>query len=128
MATRGVAGLFFGSMASSVHADAQRTVTRNGRIVLALVVSMLLHTPLFLSPSGWHPGSVTTTTAPALLVRIEPQVEIEELAAPVTKPGEVLQPRDLRVTDLADTGTQHEARDVPASRETAPRFDSVLAE
>jgi hypothetical protein len=130
------------AMAKSVHADAQRPVTRNARIVLALIVSMLLHTPLFLSPGGWHLGSVTKTTAPALLVRIEPQGEkqaphdiahenasreIEELAAPVTEPSDV-PPRDLQVADLADAGTQQEARDAPASSETALGLDSMLAE
>ncbi len=117
-------------MATSVHRNAQSAAGQNRGIALALLVSLLLHTPLFLSPGASRIG-LSETTAPALQVRVELQ-EIAELAAPAPEPSDLREPShgsaesvDERV---ADADPQLQAPEAPAPSESPALLDSAFAE
>ena len=109
-------------MARSVHRDAQSPAEHNRRIALALLVSLLLHAPLLLSPGAWRIGPLSETTAPSLQVRIEPQ---EGKEAQDDTPRE---DAPTEVEQLAATEPQLEAPEAPAPSETSAPLDSVFAE
>ena len=55
-----------------MHPDAQGLAAQDRWITWAVLVSLLLHTPLFLSSGIWRRGLLDGTAAPPLLVHIEP--------------------------------------------------------
>jgi hypothetical protein len=71
-------------VAISVQSDVHNGAEQNRRIRLALLISLILHVPLLLSPGTWRLGTLSDTSAPALVVRIEPQEgqQAEDDAAP----------------------------------------------
>jgi hypothetical protein len=142
---------------TSVHRDAQSPAEHNRGIALALLVSLLLHASVFLSPGGgWR---MRPLPAPPLEVRIEPQERkeaiddtsrqdalpaVEELAALVPELGDVPEPADLPeagdVADprhvpaekaderVADAEPHMEAPEAPGPSESPAPLDSAVAE
>jgi hypothetical protein len=137
----------------SVHRDSQGSAAQNRRIVVALLVSLLLHTPLFLASGIWRIGSSSEKTAPPLEVRIELQEgedtkddtpladappAVEALAARATEPSDASEPKDVlepsdapaeRVEEqLADAELPLAGPDAPASSAIpAPASGEALA-
>ena len=60
------------AVGTSLHPDAQGLAAQDRWITWAVLVSLLLHTPLFLSSGIWRRGLLDGTAAPPLLVHLEP--------------------------------------------------------
>jgi hypothetical protein len=118
-----------------VHPDAQGLAAQDRWITWAVLVSLLLHTPLFLSSGIWRRGLLDGTAAPPLLVHIEPSelpentqaegvpVVVEEHAIPPDEaaPAPAIEPGDLPLEtineDTGDTESSLEAG-TPSGRMT----------
>lgn len=134
-------------MATSAHRVPPSSAEQNRQIGLALLVSLLLHTPLFLSLGDWHRGPPRETIAPALHVHIEARVpeepapkeaeedirredappDVEELLAGTSRADESPEPGlapagriDERIMDIAP---RLQPPDVPVPSEL-PALDS----
>ncbi len=143
-------------MARSVQGT-QSTAAHDRRIALALLVSLLLHTSIILSPGAWLIGLPSETTKPPLQVRIEPPVRRAakdetplqealaangELAALVREPSDVAERGDpphpdnvpepddvpMRSVDEQLAGAETRLGEPGAPTESPARPDSVLAD
>ncbi len=118
-------------MARSVHQDAQDSTAQNRGITLALLVSLLIHTPLFLMTGGWRVGPQHGRMQPPLEVRIEaseapvakvdtPKVDTPRKAAPLET--EVLAPLAIGPRRVS------EPHDLPEASVTALHLESAATE
>lgn len=132
------------AVAMAVHRDTLGSPVEHQRIALALVVSLLLHTPLLLSSGVWRTGAQSETSARSLQVRIERRgaeraqdyaarqhtvSEIEEAASPAPQPGDVPEPSELPAETLelvADSGPQLETSDPSAASESTEPLESAV--
>jgi len=129
-----------------VHPDAQGLAAQDRWITWAVLVSLLLHTPLFLSSGIWRRGLLDGTAAPPLLVHIEPSelpentqaegvpVVVEEHAIPPDEaaPSPAIEPGDLPLEtidkDTGDTESSLEGWDAVRPDDLPGQLDSMLAE
>jgi hypothetical protein len=109
----------------------------NRRIAVAAIVSVLLHTPLFLMPGAWRAGTLNDTTSAALHVRLvspapAQPVEREQRhheplpAEPIDVPEPIEPaPEVIEEVAVADTTTPVEE---PGTPESAVPADPAVAE
>ena len=76
---RSWAGIERFAVAVSVHPKAQDLAADDRWIAWALLVSLLLHAPLFAPSGAWRRGSLIDADAPPLQVRIEPLQPVQDL-------------------------------------------------
>jgi hypothetical protein len=133
-------------VATSLHPGAQGLAAQDRWITWAVLVSLLLHTPLFLSSGTWRRGLLDGTAAPPLLVRIEPSklpentqpegipVVVEEDAIPSAEPAPApaIEPSELPLEtideDTGDTESSLEGWDAVRPDDLSGQLDSMLAE
>jgi len=140
------AGIGWFAVATSLHPDAQGLAAQDRWITWAVLVSLLLHTPLFLSSGIWRRGLLDGSPAPLLHVRIEPSevrentqpegvpVVVEEYAIPSAQaaPAPAIEPSDLPLDtideDTGDTESSLEGWDAVRPDDLSGQLDSMLAE
>jgi hypothetical protein len=110
-----------------VHRDPQGSAAQNRRIVVALLVSLLLHTPLLLSPGVWRFGTDDETTAPPPELHIELQ---QGTAANVEPPLQDTPPAVdalvARTSEPSDLPDVPELSDVSEPSDIPERSDTVV--
>ncbi len=127
-------------MGTSGQGEAQRAAAEKRRIAVALLVALLLHTPLLLPPGTFLFGSLDESAAPMPEVRIElqnAQILQDEQRQPEQAPKEQprleeQQPEELvaqtsETIDAPETDDPAEVVDVPAEMETPGEVEEQLA-
>ncbi len=129
-------------MARSPHRDGQDSAAHDRWIAWAVLVSLILHAPVFLPAGAFRRGPLTQAEVPPLQVRIEPQVVQEaapseqelstELAAPSPQPADTAEQGELPPEELDDDMRGEPslagASDFPTPGDAGASLDSTIAE